>query len=121
MNSTTKIIVGIIIGLALGGFGGYTVGQGGNTGVNSAQVQEMTDMMKDDGAQMEKMGGMMMDMGAIMEESGVKYKDDELVMKGKDLSVNGMKHQKDGKSMVEGDMMGMTAKGNMSDMSGMTK
>jgi hypothetical protein len=42
-----------------------------------------------------------------------------MVMKGKDLSVNGAKHLEDGKSMMDGDMMGMTADGNMADMPGM--
>jgi hypothetical protein len=54
-----------------------------------------------------------------MEERGVKSNDQEMMMKGKDISVNGKKHLEDGKSMTGGDMMGMTANGNMADMPGM--
>lgn len=120
MNSnSTGLMFGVVVGLVLGGIGGYAVGQNGGDEMNIAQVQRMTDMMKTDGAQMEKMGGMMMSAGAMLEDRGVKYNDQAMVMMGKDLSANGMKHQKDGQSMVLGDMMGMTADGNMRDMPGM--
>lgn len=119
MNSTTGIIVGVIMGGALGGFGGYTAGQKEADGVNAKQVAEMTSMMKADGERMEKMGVLMMDAGAMLTDRGTKHSDEEMTMMGKDLSVNGAKHQEDGKSMMKGDMMGMTANGKMSDMPGM--
>lgn len=118
-NNTTSIILGVVIGLAIGGFGGYTTGQKSATTINAAQVQQMTDMMKTDGERMGKMGGMMMSAGTMMQEKGTTYKDDTMVMMGKDLEANGKKHMEDGKSMTEGDMMGMTANGNMEDMPGM--
>lgn len=117
MNTTT--ILGIIVALAIGGAGGYFAGQKGASTINAAQVQQMTDMMKDDGARMEKMGGMMMQAGSMMGEMGVKYNDEAMIMAGKDLSANGKKHQEDGVSMMKGDMMGMTAGGNMQSMPGM--
>ena len=119
MNNTT-LILGIIVALLVGGFSGYTMGQkGGAANTDIAQIQQMTDMMKTDGINMKKMGGMMMAAGMMMEERGTKYSDEELVMKGKDLTANGKKHMEDGTSMTEGDMMGMTASGNMADMPGM--
>jgi hypothetical protein len=118
MNNTT-FMLGIIVALGAGALGGYTVAQNNTSAMYTTQVQEMTDMMKADGERMEKMGGMMMDAGKMMEERGVKSNDQEMMMKGKDLSVNGAKHQADGKSMTGGDMMGMTANGNMDDMPGM--
>jgi hypothetical protein len=118
MNNTT-FILGIIIALGVGAIGGYTAGQKKISTVYEAQVQEMTDMMKADGERMEKMGGMMMDAGKMMEERGMRSNDQEMVMEGKDLGVNGKKHLEDGKSMTGGDMMGMTADGNMDDMPGM--
>lgn len=117
MNTTT--ILGIIVALAIGGTGGYFAGKNGTDTSNADQVAEMAMMMKDDGTRMEKAGGMMMTAGMMMEERGTKNNDQEMVMMGKDLSASGRKHQDDGKSMVAGDMMGMTAGGNMSDMPGM--
>lgn len=117
MNSTT--ILSIIVALSLGGAGGYFAGVGSTNTLNEKQVAEMAMMMKDDGGRMEKMGGMMMQAGDMLEERGTKYNDQEMVMMGKDLSTNGKKHLEDGKSMMSGDMMGMTANGNMQSMPGM--
>lgn len=118
MNNTT-LVIGIIIALGIGGIAGYAAGQNSVNTVRSLQVQEMTDMLKADGTSAEKMGGLMIAAGATLEERGVKYNDQEMVMMGKDLSVNGKKHQEDGKSMAGGDMMGMTTNGNMQSMPGM--
>lgn len=118
MNNTTAIL-GIIVALAIGGAGGYVTGQKSANTVNTAQVQQMTDMMKSDGESAIKMGGMMMQAGSMMEEKGAKYNDQDMVMMGKDLSASGKKHQEDGQSMTKGDMMGMTAGGNMQSMPGM--
>ena len=66
------------------------------------------------------MGTLIVEGGKMLEERGIKYKDDEMVMKGKDLEVNGAKHQADGKSMMDPkSMMGMTEGGEMKDMPGM--
>ena len=117
MNNTTIIVM--IAGLAIGGVGGYVAGQRTVSMASTAQIQQMTDMMRTDGASMNKAGGMMMQAGALMEERGVKYQDQEMVMMGKDIEAIGKKHQMDGQSMTGGDMMGMTADGNMHDMLGM--
>jgi hypothetical protein len=106
-NNSTGLIIGVIAGIALGGFGGYVTGQKSAASVSDVQVAEMTRMMKSDGAQMMKMGGMMMAAGTMMEERGVKISDQEMMMMGKDLSASGKKHQMDGQSMTGGDMMGM--------------
>ena len=125
MNNS-NLIIGIIFSLMIGGIGGYVAGK--NTGdmdvsVKTAQqITEMTAMMKADGGRMEKMGTLMIEGGKMLEERGTKYNDQEMVMKGKDLEVNGAKHQQDGMSMMDPkSMMGMTEGGKMSDMPGMTK
>lgn len=117
MNNTTIIVM--IAGLAIGGVGGYVAGQRTVSTASTAQIQQMTDMMRTDGASMNKAGGMMMQAAVFMEERGTKYNDQEMVMMGKDLGAIGHKHQMDGQSMTGGDMMGMTADGNMHDMPGM--
>ena len=119
MNNSTKIILSLIVGFTIGGLGGYSVSQKKVDSINDSQVKEMTTMMISDGERMKKMGALMIEAGAMLTERGTKYKDEEMIMKGKDLTVNGTKHQSDGMSMTEGDMMGMTANGNMDDMPGM--
>lgn len=107
-NNVTRIVLGVIVGLALGGFGGYTMGTKESSNVSvTAQVEQMTEMMKEDGVAMARMGGMMMNAGKMMEEGGTKYGDQAMVMMGKDLSANGKKHEADGKSMMGSGMMGM--------------
>ena len=125
MNNS-NLIIGIIFSLMIGGIGGYVAGK--NTGdmdvsVKTAQqITEMTAMMKADGGRMEKMGTLMIEGGKMLEERGTKFNDQEMVMKGKDLEVNGAKHQQDGMSMMDPkSMMGMPLDGKMSDMPGMTK
>lgn len=118
MNNST-LLLGVIVALAIGGFGGYTMGRNSANTVNVAQVQAMTDMMVADGGRMMNMGSLMMQAGAMMEEKGIQYKDEDMVMMGKDLSANGKRHEADGRSMTEGDMMGMTANGAMGEMPGM--
>lgn len=118
MNNTSTIF-GIIIALVVGGAGGYFTAQKATAAITATQVGEMTKMMKEDGMSMEKMGTIMMRGGSLLEERGAKYNDQDMVMMGKDLSTNGKKHQEDGKSMMSGDMMGMTAGGNMAEMPGM--
>jgi threonine aldolase len=119
MNNNTKIVLAVIVSLVIGGAGGYLVAEDGVKTANAAQIQQMTDMMKTDGTSMEKAGGMMVQAGTLLQDRGTKYNDQEMVMMGKDLSANGAKHQADGQSMTGGDMMGMTANGNMESMPGM--
>lgn len=118
MNNTA-ITLGIIIALLIGGIGGYVAGKNSTNSTHAEEIQQMTDMMKSDGESAAKMGGMMMTAGAMLEDRGTKYNDQEMVMMGKDLSVSGKKHQQDGQSMTSGNMMGMTANGNMENMPGM--
>ena len=125
MNNS-NLIIGIIISLIIGGIGGYFTGKNtGDTDVSvktAQQITEMTAMMKADGGRMEKMGTLMIEGGKMLEERGTKYNDQEMVMKGKDLKVNGAKHQQDGMSMMDPkSMMGMPLDGKMSDTPGMTK
>lgn len=105
MNSTT--IFGVIIALIIGVMGGYFVGRAGTSTTNDAEVARLLDMMKGDGERMSKAGAMMVDAGAMMQEKGMLHKDQDMVMQGKDLSAVGSKHQQDGTSMMEGDMMGI--------------
>lgn len=114
-------IFGIVIALILGGAGGYYTGQTSADAASAEAMQEMLTMMQTDGMNMAKAGGMMMEAGALLEDRGVKYKDQDMVMMGKDLSVFGKKHEEDGKSMAEGDMMGMHTEGDMHDMHSMHK
>ena len=125
MNNS-NLIIGIIFSLIIGGIGGYFTGKNvGNTNVSAKtaqQITEMTAMMKADGGRMVKMGSLMIEGGKMLEERGTKYNDQAMVMKGKDLEVNGAKHQQDGMSMMDPkSMMGMPLDGKMSDMPGMTK
>jgi len=119
MNNPTGIILGVIVGVAVGGFGGYTAGHKAADGVSTKQVDEMMHMMMEDGGRMEKMGMLMVEGGTMLEERGTKLNDPEMISKGKDLKVSGEQHQKDGRSMMEGDMMGMTSDGKIMDMPGM--
>lgn len=105
-NNSTSIILGVVIGLALGAFGGYAVGQK-SMAETEKEIAAMTSMMRSDGEQMVKMGGMMMSAGKMMEEGGAKYNDEVMLMMGKDLGASGMKHRSDGQSMMGGDMMDM--------------
>jgi hypothetical protein len=113
MNNNT--IIGVIIGIALGGIGGYfTAKQTYDVGMSKTEMNDMMKMMTDDGARMEKMGTLMMDGGMMMQERGAKYQDEEMVSKGKDMEVNGKKHKEDGMSMMDGkSMMGMMEGGMM--------
>ena len=117
MNNT-KFTVGIVT-LLIGVAGGYFVGQNGANTQKARLVQQMTEMLKSDGSSMEKAGGIMVRAGNILQDRGAKFNDQEMIMMGKDLSVTGKKHQMDGQSMTSGDMMGMTANGNMESMPGM--
>ena len=119
-NLTVGIIIALIIGGSMGYLGGKAAASTGVSEVIAKQVNEMTTMMSEDGMRMEKMGTMMIEGGKMLQERGAKYNDQGMIMKGKDLEVNGTKHQADGKSMMDlNSMMGMTEDGKMMDMPGM--
>jgi hypothetical protein len=119
MNNS-NIIIGVIIGLVLGGAGGFSYGKSSSGADYEKETREMMKMMSDDGARMEKMGTLMMESGMMMQERGAKYNDEEMTMKGKDMEANGKKHKEDGMSMMdEKSMMGMTEGKKMMDMPGM--
>lgn len=114
------MVLGVIAGLLVGGFGGYAVATNSAGKSYARETAAMMQMMMEDGARMEKMGGMMMSAGKTLQEKGAMYKDDAMVMMGKDLEANGRQHEADGRSMMNmDDMMGMTADGAMDDMPGM--
>lgn len=114
MNNTTTIILSVIVGVALGGFGGFVTGkQTGDVGMTDAEVHNLIGMMTAEGKSMTEMGKMMQEGGTILEERGVKYNDQEMVMKGKDLKAVGAKSEKDGETMMGHE------KGMMDSMEGM--
>ena len=95
MNNSITII-SILIALVLGGGGGYMAGkQASNVGFTAKDMQDAIVMMKGQSAGIEKMAAMMKSSGIMMEERGTTYKDDEMVMKGKDLEVIADKYMKD--------------------------
>jgi hypothetical protein len=93
MNS--KIIIGLVIGVALGGFGGFTMGQSSGAGVSTDKIAETEEMMKTAEASMQEMGKQMLASGEMMQELGMKYNDETLVSTGKDLVIMGQKSQKE--------------------------
>jgi uncharacterized membrane protein len=114
MNNATIIILSVIIGVALGGFGGFTAGKkAGDVGTTDAKVHELIEMMSSEGKSMMAMGKMMQEGGSLLEERGIKYSDQEMVIKGKDLKAVGIKSEKDGETMVGHE------KGMMGEMEGM--
>ncbi|MFA5830919.1 MAG: hypothetical protein WC878_03770 [Candidatus Paceibacterota bacterium] len=91
----SKIIIGLVIGIALGGFGGFTMGQSSGAGVSADKVAETEEMMKTAEASMQEMGKQMLSGGAMMQELGMKYNDDVLISTGKDFIILGEKSQKE--------------------------
>ncbi len=109
MNNTSTIILSVIVGAAIGGFGGFTAGKKtSDNGASDAKMHELIEMMTSEGKSMMTMGKMMQEGGTILEERGTKYSDQEMVIKGKDLKAVGVKSEKDGETMVghEKSMMG---------------
>ena len=114
MNNTTTIILSVIVGVALGGFGGFTAGKkSNNSGMTDKEVHELIEMMSSEGKSMMEMGKMMQEGGSMLKERGVKYNDQEMSMKVKDLEVVGAKSEKDGATMMGHE------KGMMDSMEGM--
>ncbi len=91
----SKIIIGAVIGILLGGFGGYSIGQTSGTGASSDKIAKTEEMMKTAETSMQEMGKQMLSSGAMMQELGIKYSDETLVSSGKDLIIMGQKSQKE--------------------------
>ena len=102
------MIIGLVLGLAVGVIGTYALVGKGDTTAMTKRVDDMSAMAKADGGRMDKMGQMMKDAGMMMQTDGAKYKDSAMIMMGKDLQVNGEKTQSNGQKMMSGD-------GNMMD------
>ncbi len=101
MNNIATIILSVIVGAALGGFGGFTAGkQASAIGMTDTEVHELIEMMTSEGKSMMAMGKMMQEGGAMLEERGTTYNDQQMIIKGKDLMALGAKSEKDGETMV---------------------
>lgn len=93
MNNNKNLVLGIIISLIIGAGAGYSFGKGANN--NDVKIKEFQDsvtMMNEQATTIQKMAGMMKSSGIMMQELGAKYKEEESVMKGKDLEVMGGKY-----------------------------
>jgi flagellar basal body-associated protein FliL len=98
------IILSVIISLVIGAGAGYSFRMGsGDSGEKSQKLQDSVDMMKEQSSAIKQMAGMMKTYGTAMQEAGIKYKDDEIISKGKDLEVSGEKYLKDAKEVSGGD------------------
>ena len=96
MNNS--ITVAVILALIVGGGGGYVVGKSSVGSQSSKEMQDAIVMMKDQST-MIKQGGM------SLQDACMRYKDDSLVQKGKDLQVIGEKYlNEDTSRSTEGDM-----------------
>jgi hypothetical protein len=91
----SKIIIGLVIGIALGGFGGYAMGQSSGSGISKDEIAKTEEMMKTAEASMQEMGKQMLASGTVMQELGMKYNDETLTSTGKDLVILGEKSQKE--------------------------
>jgi hypothetical protein len=91
----SKIIVGVVIGVLLGGFGGYMVGQTSDAGMSGENIAQTEEMMKTAEASMQEMGKQMLASGVMMQELGTKYNDETLISTGKDFVILGEKSQKE--------------------------
>ncbi len=114
MNNTTAIILSAIVGVTLGGFGGFATGkQASDIGMTDKEVHGLIEMMSSEGKSMMEMGKMMQEGGAMLEERGTTYSDQQMIVKGKDLKAVGVKSVKDGEAMMGHE------KGMMDSMEGM--
>lgn len=104
---TTTLIISIVVSLAIGSGIGYFFGRGAND--NSVQDKELRDsivMMKEQSLNIQKMGEMMKSGGMMMQEMGMKHKNDEAVVRGKDMEMMGKKYmEEDIKASEDGESM----------------
>ena len=101
-----KIIIGTLIGIALGGTGGYfSAKQTYDVGMSKTEMndtmQKDVKMMTDEGESLNKMGEIMKISGTLMQDRGAKYQDNEMISQGKDMQAVGEKTQKKDRSMAE--------------------
>lgn len=100
----TLLIIGMLAALIIGGIAGYAFGKGGKN-INTDQAKKLEEsavMMKEQSTNIRKMGEMMKSTGMALQEIGMKYKDDDAVVKGKDLQTVGEKYLADDKKAAEG-------------------
>jgi len=90
------LVIGIIIALTIGAGVGYSFGKGSKDNrVETKKMEDAISMMKEQSASIQKMAEMMKSGGSAMQEMSMKYKDDEAMVKGKDLQMLGEKYLKD--------------------------
>ncbi len=95
----TSLIIGIVTSLVIGGSVGYFSGKSTNdNGAKTKELQDSITMMNEQSTNIQKMAEMMKSSGVAMQEMGVKYKDDEVISKGKDLETIGEKYRISGNS-----------------------
>ena len=91
MNKTT--IVTVIIVLIIGSGSGYFIGKNSvSPQGDSTELQDAISMMKDQSTSIKQMSNMMKQGGMTLQDAGIKYEDDNLVQKGKDMQVIGEKY-----------------------------
>ncbi len=94
MNKNTIIVI-VLTFIVAGGLG-YSVGMNSEGMTTSAKdIEESIAMMKDQAVSIEQMGEMMKLSGVMMQEFGVKYNDDMMMSKGKDLEAVGEKYMQE--------------------------
>ena len=90
-----KIILSVIVSLIIGGGAGYMVGQGSSdVGMNSKDAQASVAMMKEQSATIATMSKMMKDAGTSLEGWSAQYKDNDMMMKAKDMQTVADKYMK---------------------------
>src|SRR3989344_3089468 len=85
----TILIISVVLSLLVGGGIGYTFGKSAND--KTKELQESIVMMKEQSVNIQEMAIMMKSGGLKMQEMGNQYKNDEAVVKGKDLEMFGEK------------------------------
>ena len=97
-------IIGILIALIIGGGIGYSFGKGMSSGgADSKKLQDAITMMKEQSTSIQKMAEMMKSSGVLMQDLGMKYNDDSLLSKGKDLEAVGQKYVEENTKAIEKD------------------
>lgn len=103
MKNTT-LVIGIIIALFVGMGAGFSFGKGSsNNGSETNKLKDAVVMMKEQSVGIQKMGEMMISSGIAMQEMGMKYKDDEMTNKGKDLEMVGKNYIEENTKSTEED------------------
>ena len=96
-------IIAIVL-VVLAGVSGYFTGSNDNaSGVDIKKLEDSVIMMKEQSATIKKMGEIMKTNGVMMQDLGTKYKDEGLVMGGKDMMTIGEKYMKDDENQTTKD------------------